>query len=123
MVIKPIKMKVDKNMNVKIVRLNSGEEILCDHKVSGQTKTNKNSGTHTLKEALIIIPQAQGQLGFMKWMPYADTENGIELKDNFVAFVVEPDKQLKDDYTSHINGVTIPDIVVPNPAGPIGIVS
>jgi hypothetical protein len=101
-------------MNIKIVRLNSGEEILCD--------LVKNDDTYTLKSPLIIIPQGQGQIGFMGWIPYADTKDGVEVSKSFVAFTIEPDTQLKNDYSSHISGIVVPQqFSKPIQAGPVGL--
>ena len=66
---------------IKIVRLNSGEEILCKHTLK--------DGMHTLEKPLVIIPTGEGKIGFMGWMPYADIEKtGVNISDSFVAFVV-----------------------------------
>ncbi len=88
-------------MNAKIVRLNSGEEILCN-----LTTTDTH---HLLKDVLIIIPQPDGQIGFMTWMAYADTNDGVEISNDFVAFVVEPDEQLKKEFNTHTSGIIVPD--------------
>tara|TARA_Y100000310_G_C20691935_1_gene822858 strand:+ start:1964 stop:2323 length:360 start_codon:yes stop_codon:yes gene_type:complete len=83
---------------IKIVRLNSGEEILCTHTLT--------DGIHNLKKPLIIIPSGGGNIGFMGWMPYADIEKtGVNIPDSFVAFVIDPDKQLKGEYESYISGI------------------
>ena len=88
-------------MNAKIVRLNSGEEILCDHTLT--------DGVHNLKKPLIIIPSGGGNIGFMGWMPYADIEkSGVDVPDSFVAFVVDPDEQLKGEYNSYTSGIVAP---------------
>jgi len=107
-----IKRKKERNnMNVKIVRLNSGEEILCN-----LTTTDTH---HTLNDALIIIPQPDGQIGFMTWMAYADTSGGVLITNSFIAFVVEPDEQLKKEFVSHTSGIIIPE-TGPVVAGTIG---
>ena len=88
-------------MSIKIVRLNSGEEILCDMVVE--------DGKYTLKKPLIIIPAQGGQIGFMSWMPYADTDDGVTISEDFVAFTIEPMKELISEYKSQTSDVIIPD--------------
>jgi hypothetical protein len=88
-------------MDVRIVRLNSGEEILCD--------LERDGADFLLKKPLIIIPTQDGQIGFMSWMPYAKTDDGVSIKNDFVAFVLEPDNQLIKEYTKQTSSVIIPD--------------
>jgi hypothetical protein len=86
---------------IKIVRLNSGEEILCKHTLKDDV--------HTLEKPLVIIPTGEGKIGFMGWMPYADVaEAGVSISDSFVAFIVNPDKDLKQDYIGYTTGVVAP---------------
>ena len=53
-------------MNHRIVRLSSGEEILCDLLVTGDS--------YLLKEPAIIIPAGDGNIGLAHWLPYADNK-------------------------------------------------
>ena len=94
-------------MNVKIVRLNSGEEILCN-----LTTTDAH---HIIKDALIIIPQPNGQIGFMTWMPYARMDDGVEISNSFIAFVVDPDEQLNKEFHSYTSGIIVPDTATVGP--------
>ena len=100
-------------MNIRIVRLNSGEEILCNYV--------KNESDSTLKDPLIIVPSPNGQIGFMSWMPYADTDGGVNIPNSFIVFDIKPDKMLSDEYSSHTSGIIVPK--TNTVSGPIGIVS
>ena len=84
-------------MNVKIVRLNSGEEILCDL-LEGDTHFK-------LKKPLIIIPTGEGKIGFMSWMPYVNIKEGVDIRSTFIAFVVDPDDELKEDFIANSTGI------------------
>jgi len=88
-------------MNIQLVRLNSGEEILCN--------LVKDDKGHLLKKPLVLIPTGDGQIGFMSWMPYAKTDDGVLVPDDFVAFIVQPDEQLVDEYTQHTSNIIVPD--------------
>jgi len=101
-------------LNIKLVRLNSGEEILCNLVKDGENLL--------LKKPLILIPTGDaGQIGFMSWMPYAKTDDGVEISDDFIAFILEPDDQLVSEYTSHTSSVIIPNSSsVLSTAGPAG---
>lgn len=88
-------------MNVKIIRLISGEEMLCS--------VTDNGDTITLKNPAVLIPSPEGKLLMAKWMPYANDENGFTLAKNFVMFMVEPQSDLSNHYTTtFVNNLFIP---------------
>ena len=89
---------------VKIVRLQSGEEIIC--KVSEGSK----KGTICLNKAAIIIPVGQGQIGLSPFMPYATfPEKGLEVKDTHVMFIIEPVEEFLNEYnTAFGSGLVVP---------------
>jgi len=91
-------------MSVKLIRLTTGEEILA--------KAESTPTGWILKDPAIIVPVGQGKLGFAKWLPYAQTEKGIEIPSNFVMFHLDPDIDLVNQYTSMVSG-----LVVPGPQG------
>lgn len=76
--------------SVKLVRLTSGEEILC------KVKSEDDTGV-VIEDACIIIPQGAGNLGIMQWVPYA-TYKTITLKDQHVMFIVKPKTDLLNEY-------------------------
>ena len=89
-------------MNIQLVRLNSGEESLCN--------LEKVDTDYFLKKPLILIPgEEAGQIGFMTWLPYAKTDDGVKVSNDFVAFIIEPDNQLAGEYTSHTSNVIVPN--------------
>jgi hypothetical protein len=100
-------------MNIKIVRLNSGEEILCN--------LSRAEPDSILKDPLLIVPTQGGQIGFMSWMPYADVKDGVSIPNSFIVFAVKPDEMLVKEYTSHVSGIVVPSSE-PVVSGPIGIV-
>jgi hypothetical protein len=96
-------------MEVKIVRLNSGEEIICNYKVTGKTAT--------IKDPAVLIPSQEGKLLLARWLPYAKhPEDGIEIPITQVMFVVEPQKDLADHYTTVVvNNLVIPGKKIVDP--------
>ena len=88
-------------MNVKVFRLNSGEEILA--------RFEEKDTTFILKDAAILVPMGQGQIGLMPWMIYTKAAKGVEIPKSFVAFTVEPLEELKSQYDSSLNkGIVAP---------------
>lgn len=88
-------------MNVKVFRLNSGEEILA--------RFEEKDTTVVLKDAAILVPVGQGQIGLMPWMMYTKAAKGVEIPKSFIAFSVEALEELKTQYDSSLNkGIVAP---------------
>ena len=85
--------------NIQIVRLSSGEEILTDLAINGDA--------YTMKEPAVIIPTGNGNIGFARWLPYADAK-AITVSKKFVVFVVEPAKELVAKYNEMTNQILVP---------------
>lgn len=91
-------------MDLKIVRLHSGEELLCRvEEVDTGIKVHK---------AMILIPDPQGGLNFQVFMPYSKAFDGLFIPTSYVAFSVDPDENLCDHYEKNIEGK--PQIAVPD---------
>lgn len=91
--------------DIKLVRLHSGEEILC-------TITSMNRDNIVIEDVTVIIPTEDRNIGLAPWMPYAQT-NGMSIKTDYVAFTVEPHPQLAEQYRSiHSKIITPPTSIV-----------
>ena len=96
-------------MEIKIVRLKTGEEILCEYRVSEHRKM-----TH-IKNGLIIVP-TETAIGFVPFMVYADLpDNTFTLKSSHVLWVVDPVSDLVDRHQETFNTIVTPEskIIVP----------
>ena len=88
-------------MNVKVFRLNSGEEILA--------RFEEQADAWLLKDAAILVPVGQGQIGLMPWLMYTKAAKGVSIAKSFVAFTVEPLDELKEQYDASLNkGIVAP---------------
>ena len=97
-------------MNVKLFRLNSGEEILA--------RFEEQSEAWLLKNPAILIPVGEGQIGMMPWMIYTKASKGVAISKSFVAFTVDPLDELKSQYDSSLNkGIVTPSSSVSNTSG------
>jgi hypothetical protein len=98
------------NMNVKLFRLNSGEEIVSRF----ETKENVT----ILKDPAALIPMQQGQIGLYPWMPYTKAAKGVEIPNSYIAFSIEPVEELKTQYDNALNkGIVTPTNAVSKPTG------
>ena len=86
-------------MNIKIVRLISGEELIGDWDEEKKIITNP----------VVMIPVAKDQLGFQPWIPYAEEEE-VPLKEEHIVVVLTPDKKLQNEYNRvYGSGLIVPD--------------
>ena len=95
--------------DVKIVRLKTGEEILCEYRVSEHRKM-----TH-IKNGLMIVP-TEATIGFIPFMVYADLpDNTFTLKSSHVLWVVDPVAELIEKHQETFNTIVTPEskIIVP----------
>ena len=86
-------------MNVKIIRLISGEELIGDW----------NKETSTIISPVVMIPVAKDQLGFQPWIPYAEDKE-ITFKEQHIVVVLTPDKKLQNEYNRvYGSGLLVPE--------------
>jgi len=86
-------------MNIKVVRLVSGEELI------GKWNEEKN----TITNPVVMVPVAKDQLGFSPWIPYVD-EEAVQLKEQHIMTVLTPDNKLQNEYNRvYGSGLIVPD--------------
>ena len=88
-------------MNIKIVRLTTGEELICDAKVNSTDQV-------ILKDVAILIPTQQNQLGLAPFMAYSDAKDGFHTTMNSIMFIVEPQSELKNQYQKMFSKIITP---------------
>ena len=80
---------------IKIVRLVTGEELLCT------VSSDPNKAVYTLTDVAILIPTEANSLGLAPFMGYSaayDSIEGMSVEDKFIMFVVDPVETLKKQY-------------------------
>lgn len=87
--------------NIKIVRLTTGEELICD-------VTVRNKEQVILKDVAILIPTQTNQLGLAPFMAYSDAKDGFHTTMDSVMFIVEPVNELKNQYQQMFSKVITP---------------
>ena len=91
----------DKEIGIRIVRLTSGEEVLC---ILSEHKTN-----YILKKPHILLPQGEGRLAIAPWCPYADVgTSGVTLNKEHVIFVVRAGADMEGQYKEMTTGLVMP---------------
>ena len=86
-------------MNIKIIRLISGEELIGDW----------DEETKIITNPVVMVPIAKAQLGFQPWIPYAEEEE-VPLKEQHIVVVLTPDNKLQNEYNKiYGSGLIVPD--------------
>ena len=90
-------------MSAKIIRLQSGEELVANIEYT--------AGVYSLKNVTILLPTQSGSIQLAPFMPYAKLENGMEIHEDKVFFVVEPHADLAKYHSELFDDK--PQILVP----------
>ena len=86
-------------MNVKIIRLISGEELIGDW----------NDETKTITQPVVMVPLGKDQLGFQPWIPYSEEEE-MTFKEQHIVVVLTPDNKLQNEYNRVFgSGLLVPE--------------
>jgi lysophospholipid acyltransferase (LPLAT)-like uncharacterized protein len=77
------------NITMKLIRLTSGEEIICN------LDMNKAGGTYTISDGFVVVPTGEGKVGFVEFMQFSDG-SPITIANKFVMFVTPPNKGMEE---------------------------
>ena len=90
---------------IKIVRLVTGEELLCT------VSSDLNKAVYTLTDVAILIPTEANSLGLAPFMGYStayDSKEGMDVEDKFIMFIVDPVETLKKQYQTMFAKILTP---------------
>lgn len=88
-------------MNVKLIGLSSGEQLMVDIVDEDGTKIQ-------VKTPAVLLPAGQGRLAIVPWLPYGETENMTIGKDK-VTFMIQPKTDLLNEYNTQFgSGLVVP---------------
>ena len=89
-------------MNVKIVKIISGEELIGEY----------DEETTTIKNPVVMIPVSKEKIAFQPWVPYSEDKE-FKLKESMILVGATPSKLI----TNEFNRVYGSGIVVPTDGG------
>ena len=93
-------------LNVKLIRLLNGEELMAEVVSSNDSKV-------TIKDAIRVVvmpqrdPKASPSIGFAPWLEFSEDKQ-VELDKSHVLFVVTPIKEFVNQYNSLFGGIVTP---------------
>lgn len=89
--------------NIKLVRLVTGEELLCE------ITDNIEKDGYDLKNILIVMVADANKLGFAPYMPYTEAENGLHISGRHIMFIVDAKEELVNQYKQVYNKIITPN--------------
>ena len=98
-------------MNVKLLRLKSGEDVIADVDLVG------TEDTIILENPAILMPMGdtrgnQVQMGFGPWAPFSDNKK-FEIPRDWLVFISTPAKDLLNQYNQMFgSGIVVPDMKI-----------
>jgi hypothetical protein len=87
---------------IKLVRLVSGEELLCDI-------TDETESSVTIKNPLIMVPTGEGKIGVADYMPYTNICEGITVNMIHIMFIVDAVDQMANAHKEKFGGLIVPN--------------
>ena len=86
-------------MNVKIVKMISGEELIGEY----------NETTNVINNPVVMIPESKEKIAFQPWLPYAEDKE-YKLKESQVSVVANPSSTIMNEYNRIFgSGIVVPD--------------
>lgn len=87
--------------DIKVVRLSTGEELICDVKFADNEVVQ-------LSDIAILIPTQENSLGLAPFMAYTDASDGIAMQGKDIMFMCNPVDGLKQQYQTMFGKIATP---------------
>ena len=85
-------------MNIKIVKLFNGEELIGEF----------NEKTNVIKNPVVMIPVNKEQIAFQPWLPYAEDKE-YQLKETMIIITATPSSTILNEYNRVFgSGIVVP---------------
>ena len=95
-------------MNVKLIRMQSGEDVIAD-------LLSESSEELVLTNPIVLVPGRDGTVGFAPWSPVIHPDvKELRIRASYIVYVSEPN----DDVVNNYNQIFSP-ILTPQNAGKI----
>jgi len=85
-------------MNVKIVKLISGEDLIAEL---------ADSDDIIVKNPVVMIPVNKDQIAFQPWIPYAEDKEYL-LKETQVVIIATPSETIVNEYQKIYSSIVTP---------------
>jgi hypothetical protein len=88
-------------MNVKLIRMWSGEDVIAD--------LVEEDDSIVISNPIVAIPSGNGQLGFAPWSPLLkDKGETIKVSKGYVVYIADTQEQIVDQYEQMFSPISKP---------------
>jgi len=97
-IINNVDLKEYDPVNVKIVKLTNGEELIGEF----------DDETNTITNPVVMIPVDKEKIAFQPWMPYSE-DKSFTIKDENIQTTATPSKTIVNEYSRAFgSGIVVP---------------
>ena len=88
-------------MNVKLIRMWSGEDVIAD--------LVEENDSIVISNPIVAIPSGNGQLGFAPWSPLLkDKDETIKVSKSYVVYIADTQEQIVEQYEKMFSVIQTP---------------
>ena len=89
-------------MNVKLIRMWSGEDVIAD-------QVGDLGNSIVIRNPIVAIPAGNGQLGFAPWSPLLKgKDEEIEISKKYVVYIADTQDQIVEQYQDMFSVIKSP---------------
>ena len=89
-------------MNVKLIRMQSGEDVIAD-------LLRENENQMVITNPIVLVPGRDGTVGFAPWSPVISPEvKELTIRSSYTVYVTEPNDDVVNNYNQIFSPLTLP---------------
>ena len=89
-------------MNVKLMRMWSGEDVVAD-------LIEEKEDSVVFVNPIVAVPSGNGQIGFAPWSPLLKgKDEEIEITKKYIVYIAETQDEIKDQYEQMFSVIQAP---------------
>jgi len=89
-------------MNVKLIRMWSGEDVIAD-------QVGDLTDSIVIRNPIVAIPTGNGQMGFAPWSPLLKDRNiDVEVTKKYIVYISEAQDQIVEQYEEMFSVIKSP---------------
>ena len=90
-------------MNVKLIRMWSGEDVIAD-------QVGDLTDTIVIRNPIVAIPAGNGQMGFAPWSPLLKgKDEDLEVSKKYVVYIADTQDQIIEQYEQMFSLIKSPN--------------